>query len=965
MTTPPHTSDRFAGDRLVVRGARQHNLKGVDLTLPKGKLIVFCGVSGSGKSSLAFDTLYAEGQRRYVESLSAYARQFLGQMDKPVYDHIRGLSPTIAIDQKTTGSNPRSTVGTITEIYDYLRVLFARAGRQHCYSCGDPVGTQDPAQIVDDLLSLPEGTRLLVLAPVARGRKGTFQDTFGDAIKRGFLRARVDGEVVRLTPELSLDKKRKHDVDLVVDRAVVRERDKLRLTDSVETALKEGAGQCGVFVVPKADPSPDEDLPFTEKTYSEALFCDRCDISFPPLTPQRFSFNTPLGACGTCNGLGIALKADPERVIPDGTVTVRDGAIAPWAKQVENNSWTRRLLEALERDYKVDLDTPWQDLSERDRKILLFGADKKVKVKLDGKNGKGEWAMRFEGALSQIERRWKETASAQMREYYRSYFVERICPDCNGDRVRKESAAVRLAGERLPTLVSLPVSELVTWFDDIQLSGNEAQIAEELVKEIRARLGFLADVGLGYLNLGRAGQTLSGGESQRIRLASQVGCELTGVLYILDEPSIGLHPRDTTRLLGTLAHLRDIGNTVLVVEHDEETIRAADHIVDFGPGAGVRGGEVVAEGDYQAIMASPRSLTGDWLAGRRAMPKRDSRRPPQGWIRLKGARANNLQGVDVALPTGCFTVVSGVSGAGKSSLISGTLLPALAKALHGSERKIGAHDSIEGLDAIDKVIEVDQRPIGRTPRSNPATYTKVWDRIRAVFAGLPDAKVAGYTAGRFSFNVKGGRCENCKGDGVLKIEMHFLADVYVPCEVCGGKRFNEATLQVRYKGRNIADVLATSIDEAVELFRNHKSIYRVLHTLQRVGLGYLSLGQTAPTLSGGEAQRVKLAKELARADKGHTLYVLDEPTTGLHFEDTRRLLIVLQELCGRGNSVLVVEHNLELIRAADHVIDLGPEGGDGGGLVVVAGTPEDVEACEASHTGAALRQARAAEAVSA
>ncbi len=944
---------RYVGDRLVVSGARQHNLKGVNLDIPKGKLVVFCGVSGSGKSSLAFDTLYAEGQRRYVESLSAYARQFLGQMDKPLYDHIRGLSPTIAIDQKTTGSNPRSTVGTITEIYDYLRVLYARAGQQHCHTCGAAVGTQDPAQIVADLNSLPEGTRLLVLSPLERGRKGTFTDTFSDAMKRGYLRARVDGEVVRLTAELALDKNRKHDVDLVIDRVVIRQADTLRLTDSVETALKEGKGQCAAAVMLGADQRAD-DFAFVEKSYSEALYCDTCNVSYPPLTPQRFSFNTPLGACQTCNGLGIALKADPERVVPDGSLTVREGAIAPWAKQVENNSWTRRLLEALERDYKVDLDTPWDALTPRDRKLLMYGAAKKVNVKLDGKNGKGEWSMRFEGALTQIERRWKETASAQMREHYRAFFVEQICPECDGMRICKASAAVRLNGVILPKLSQMPVSELNAWFSALELVGNTATIASELVKEIRARLGFLSDVGLDYLSLGRNGQTLSGGESQRIRLASQVGCELTGVLYILDEPSIGLHPRDTRRLLRTLEHLRAIGNSVIVVEHDEETIRAADHIVDFGPGAGIRGGEVVAEGTVAQVMASPRSLTGDWLAGRRTMPSRDTRRPATSWVTLTGASANNLRGIDVALPMGCLTVITGVSGAGKSSLINGTLLPALANALNRSEKKVGEHSAITGLEAIDKVIEVDQRPIGRTPRSNPATYTKLWDKIRTVYASLPDAKVAGYGAGRFSFNVKGGRCEHCKGDGVLKIEMHFLADVYVPCDVCEGRRFNEATLQVRYKGLSISELLDTSIDEAAELFRNHPQIGRVLTTLQRVGLGYLHLGQPAPTLSGGEAQRVKLAKELSRAKRGHTLYVLDEPTTGLHFEDVRKLLVVLQDLVELGNSVLVVEHNLDLICIADHVIDLGPEGGDAGGAIVAVGTPEDIMACPQSYTGQAL-----------
>ena len=944
------------GNRIEIRGAAQHNLRNINLSLPKGCLIVFTGVSGSGKSSLAFDTLYAEGQRRYVESLSAYARQFLGQMDKPVYERISGLSPTIAIDQKSAGSNPRSTVGTVTEIHDHLRVLYARAGQQHCHNCGAPVGTQDPARIISDVLSLPEGTRILVLAPVARNRKGTFTDVLRKALKGGFVRARVDGEVVELVPDMALAKTRKHDVDLVIDRAVVRQRDRLRLTDSIETALREGEGRVAVAIVPPPPPpgAEPEEAP-ADRLYSEALHCDRCELSFPELSPARFSFNTPVGACASCNGLGIALEVDPARVVPDPTLSVRGGAIVPWARQVESSSWTTRLLEALERDYRADLDTPWEDLSERDRKLLLYGADRRVQVKLDGKRGKGTWAMRYEGIIPQTERRWKETTSARQRAFYAGFFAERTCSTCDGRRLRVESSAVLVGGRAINDICTLPVVEVSAWFDALELDGSAAEIGRELIKEIRARLGFLRSVGLGYLTLDRGVQTLSGGESQRIRLASQVGSELSGVLYILDEPSIGLHPRDTRRLLATLQRLRDLGNTVIVVEHDETTVRAADHMVDFGPGAGRHGGSIVAQGSVAEIMACEASLTGAYLSGRRQIPMPGKRRKSREGLRIRNASANNLRGINVDIPIGCLTVVTGVSGAGKSSLVSGTILPALAEAL-GRERPSGRGKSpLTGAQHFDKVIEVDQKPIGRTPRSNPATYAQVWGKIREVFAALPDARVAGYAPSRFSFNVKGGRCENCSGDGALKIEMHFLADVYVPCEVCGGKRFNEATLEVRYKGLSVADVLAATVDEAAELFRNHPGIRRILNTLQRVGLGYLTLGQKAPTLSGGEAQRVKLAKELARPGTGRTLYVLDEPSTGLHFEDVRRLLEVLAALVDRGNTVLVVEHAPDIIKVADHVIDLGPEGGSGGGLVVATGTPEQIAACADSHTGRALQ----------
>ena len=939
---------------IVIRGAAQHNLKNVNLTLPKQQLVVFCGPSGSGKSSLAFDTLYAEGQRRYVESLSAYARQFLGQMDKPVYEKLSGLAPTIAIEQKSAGNNPRSTVGTITEVYDYLRVLWARVGVQHCPSCGRRVGKQSPAQIVQSILELPEKTRILVLAPIERQRKGTFVDVFEEARKAGFVRARIDGKVLDLKEDLALEKNKKHDVDLVVDRAVASQGEKRRLTDSVEQALRHGKGRCIIAVSePTAElPWPIQPSGWAEEGFSEALACEHCHRSFSELSPLLFSFNSPLGACPDCNGLGFSMQVDPASIIPDENRTLRAGAVDPWGGP--ENSWSWRVLEAMEKTHKLQLDTPWKKLPKDQQELLLHGTDERIKVAWTGKHGEGSWAAKFEGVIPQLQRRWKDTASEAAREGYQKYFVQASCASCQGARLKEETRAVKVAGRTLPDIAGLPVSAAHHWVQTMELDGAAATIAAEVQKEILSRLGFLLSVGLGYLSLSRGGNTLSGGEAQRIRLASQVGSELTGVLYILDEPSIGLHARDSARLVRTLEHLRDLGNSVLVVEHDEETMRAADHIVDFGPGAGRLGGEVVAQGTLADIIATPGSRTGAWLSGRVQTKMPEKRRKPKNWLQIRGAESHNLRRLDVDIPLGVLAAVTGVSGAGKSTLVHDILLPVCHNALNKSRRPVGKHKAIHGLEQLDKVIEVDQQPIGRTPRSNPATYTKLWDLIREVFAQLPESKTAGYGPGRFSFNVKGGRCENCSGDGMLQIEMHFLADVYVPCEVCKGRRFNDATLAVTFKGKNIADVLETTVDEALELFTVHTHIARILKTLQEVGLGYVALGQPSTTLSGGEAQRIKLAKELARPGTGKTLYVLDEPTTGLHFDDVAKLLEVLQKLVAKGNSVLVIEHHLDLIAVADWVVDLGPEGGAEGGLLVAAGTPEQIARVKESYTGQAL-----------
>jgi excinuclease ABC subunit A len=932
-------------DHIVVRGAREHNLKSVDLAIPKKKLVVFTGVSGSGKSSLAFDTLYAEGQRRYVESLSSYARQFLGQMEKPKYDTIRGLSPTISIEQKAASNNPRSTVGTITEVHDYLRVLYASIGVQHCTGCGRPVGKQTAQQIVDAILALPEGSKLLLLAPLVQNRKGEYKELLGDAAKRGFARVRVDGVVHSLQERLALDKKLKHDIELVVDRLVVKKDIGPRLTDSVETALREGSGTLIVAdadkeqqVGPGIDP---EEYKKHDRFFSEHNACPYCGLSFPELAPQNFSFNSPLGSCPDCQGLGTRAEMDPDLIIPDPSLTIREGAVDPWAAGLDRGEgWTFEFVEHLSRSLGIDLDTPWSKLPRRDREIVLHGNEGMTRTRIV-----------WEGVVNQLHRRFKTTQSEPMRRYYLRYFSDKPCPTCGGERLKPESRAVKLRGRSIVELSGLTIRDAHAWLGALELAGNEARIAEELLKEIRNRLKFLLDVGLGYLTLDRPGPSLSGGESQRIRLASQMGSELTGVVYILDEPSIGLHQRDNGKLLATLKRLRDIGNSVIVVEHDEETMEEADWIVDFGPGAGEHGGRIVAEGTPAEVKKSPRSVTGAYLSGRREIAVPPRRRTGRGALTIAGAAENNLKDVTVSLPLGCFVAVTGVSGAGKSTLVNHILRPALNRLLYGAREVPGAHRSITGHEAIDKVIDINQQPIGRTPRSNPATYTKVFDCIRDVFAQTPEARAFGYLPGRFSFNVKGGRCEACQGDGMKLVEMHFLADVLVPCEVCHGKRFNEATLRVQFKGKNVAEVLDMSVEEARQHFEHHKEIQRVLQTLEDVGLGYVKLGQPSPTLSGGEAQRIKLSRELARVGTGKTLYILDEPTTGLHFEDVKKLLDVLDRLVEAGNSVVVIEHNLDVIKYADWIVDMGPEGGEEGGRVIAEGTPEEVARVKESFTG--------------
>ena len=947
VPAPPVREPVREPDFIEVRGAHEHNLQIDELRVPKRKLVVFTGVSGSGKSSLAFDTLYAEGQRRYIESLSAYARQFLGQLERPKVEHLRGLSPTIAIEQKSASNNPRSTVGTITEIYDYLRVLYARVGVQHCTTCGKPVRSSSPEQIVAELLHDHPGGKLTLLAPVVTHRKGEYKDLFEELRGRGFVRVEVDGEIHPLDEPPKLDKKLKHTIAVVIDRIIARPEDKRRITESVELALREGKGEM------RAVGEKSGKAAAVARTFSESRSC--CGRSFPELSPQSFSFNSPLGMCPTCNGLGTRMEPAPDLVVPDTSLTIRDGAIAPWASAMERGEgWTYRIVEALAKSCDVDLDTVWSKLPKKKRDTVLYGTEgKRIAVEWgsEGSSSHGTWGMRYEGVIPNLVRRFRETDSEAARDHYRRYFREAACDVCLGKRLRPESLAVKIAGAGLDTVTSMTVRGSADHFAGLGLTGAQQTIAEGALREITCRLQFLLNVGLDYLTLDRSGPTLSGGEAQRIRLASQLGSELSGVMYVLDEPSIGLHQRDNQRLIRTLQHLRDLGNTVLVVEHDEDTIRAADHLVDFGPGAGHLGGHVVFSGLPADILTCEGSVTGAYLSGRRKIAVPAERRKPKGAVVVRGAAEHNLQSIDVSFPLGVLCAVTGVSGAGKSSLVNGILLPALAHKLHDSLERIGKHKSIEGLGPLDKVIAIDQRPIGRTPRSNPGTYTKSFDLIRDLFAQLPESRARGWKAGRFSFNVKGGRCEDCQGDGVIKVEMHFLSDVYVPCEVCAGKRYNAQTLAVTYKNRTIADILDTSVDDCLGLFANVPTLKRILQTLVDVGLGYMKIGQTAPTMSGGEAQRVKLSRELCKVQTGNTLYVLDEPTTGLHFEDIARLLTVLQRLVDSGNTVLVIEHNLDVIKCADWIVDLGPEGGHGGGLVIAEGTPEQVAKVKKSFTG--------------
>ena len=935
-------------NEIIIKGAREHNLKNVNLVIPRNKLIVMTGLSGSGKSSLAFDTIYAEGQRRYVESLSSYARQFLGQMEKPDVDYIEGLSPAISIDQKTTSRNPRSTVGTVTEIHDYLRLMYARIGVPHCPKCGKPIQQQTVDQIVDQILALPERTKLMILAPVVRGRKGEFVKLLEDMTKQGYVRARIDGELCELSDPPKLVKNKKHTVEIVIDRLVVRPDIQQRLTDSLETAMKLAEGLVVASVIDGED-----------TLFSQNYACPDCGISIGELAPRMFSFNNPYGACPTCSGLGMLMKIDPAIVIPDQSLSLNQGAIqvSGW-NSGEFDSMAHTYLTALSEQYSFSLDTPVKDLPESALNILLYGTNgEKVKIHYTRGDGGGTFSAPFEGIVTNLERRYRETNSDAMKSLYEGYMSQIPCPDCGGKRLKKESLAVTIKDRNIAEISDLSVRDCRAFFDGITLTERERIIAHQILKEIQSRLGFLTDVGLGYLTLSRSAGTLSGGEAQRIRLATQIGSGLVGVLYILDEPSIGLHQRDNRRLLNSLKGLRDLGNTLIVVEHDEETMLDADWIVDVGPGAGIHGGEIVAEGTPDEIMANPASLTGQYLSGKKFVPIPTSRREPSGWLTIRGARTNNLKNIDVKLPLGVITCVTGVSGSGKSSLVNEILYKSLSRTLNRSRQRAGAHDGIDGVEQLNKIIAIDQSPIGRTPRSNPATYTGLFDMIRDVFAATPDAKARGYKPNRFSFNVKGGRCEACSGDGIIKIEMHFLSDVYVPCEVCKGRRYNRETLEVRYKGKNIYEVLEMTVDEALEFFRPIQKIARKLETMRDVGLGYVKLGQPATTLSGGEAQRVKLATELSRQATGRTIYVLDEPTTGLHVADVERLIQVLDRLAESGNTVVVIEHNLDVIKTADYIIDLGPEGGDGGGTVVTTGTPEAVAQCEASFTGQYLKRA--------
>jgi excinuclease ABC subunit A len=931
-------------DKIVIKGAREHNLKNIDVEIPRDKLVVLTGLSGSGKSSLAFDTVYAEGQRRYVESLSAYARQFLGQMEKPDVDSIEGLSPAISIDQKTTSKNPRSTVGTVTEVYDYLRLLYARIGQPHCPECGREISSQSIDQIIDRVMDLPEGSRIQLLAPVIRGRKGEYLKLIEDIKKMGFVRVRVDGEMRDVGEKIELEKNKKHTIEIIVDRLIIKPGIESRLADSLETALTHGDGVVIVDVIGGES-----------MLFSQNFACPECGISLEELTPRMFSFNTPYGACHSCSGLGFNMEIDPDMVIPDRNKSIAEGAIEPWGNNMSSGYY--QMLAAVGKHYGFTVDTPITEINERGLKAILYGTKEKIKFKFTGSSGISHtFENRYEGVIPNLQRRYRETNSNYMKEEIERYMSTKLCPECKGKRLKKESLAVTVGGKSIADVTELSVLEATAFFDNLELTEKQRIIARQVLKEIKNRLGFLVDVGLDYLTLARSSGSLSGGEAQRIRLATQIGSRLTGVVYILDEPSIGLHQRDNARLLKTLKELRDLGNTLIVVEHDEDTMYAADHIIDIGPGAGAHGGNVVAAGPLKSIMQCRESITGQYLSGNKFIPVPQIRRKPErGWIEVQGAREHNLKNINVSFPVGLFNCVTGVSGSGKSTLVNEILYKRLTRDLNRSRTIPGEHDDIKGIDILDKVIDIDQSPIGRTPRSNPATYTGVFDAIREVYSETPEAKMRGYRPGRFSFNVKGGRCEACRGDGIIKIEMHFLPDVYVPCEVCSGKRYNRETLEVRYKGKTIADVLDMTVEEALEFFTNHPKIRRKLQTLVDVGLGYIRLGQPSTTLSGGEAQRVKLATELSRRSNGGTLYILDEPTTGLHVADVHRLLGVLQQLVDAGSTVIVIEHNLDVIKTADYIIDLGPEGGDRGGQVIAEGTPEEVAENDRSYTGMFLK----------
>lgn len=933
---------------ITIKGAKEHNLKNIDIKIPRDEMVVVTGLSGSGKSSLAFDTIYAEGQRRYMESLSSYARQFLGQAEKPDVEKIEGLSPAISIDQKSTNRNPRSTVGTVTEIYDYLRLLYARIGVPHCPRCGKEIKRQTVDQMVDAVMELSEGTKFQLLAPVVRGRKGRHEKVLAQAKRSGYVRVLVDGSMYDLSEEITLDKNKKHDISIVVDRLVVKKGIERRLNDSIEAVMKLADG---IMVVDVIGGKP--------MNMSSSFSCPDCGISVDEIEPRSFSFNNPFGACPTCFGLGYRMEFDVDLMIPDKSISIADGAIVVlgWQSCTDKKSYTRAILDALAQEYGFDLNTPFDQMSEQAQNIILYGTNgHEVKVHYKGQRGEGIYDVAFEGLIRNVQRRYREVGSESMKEEYESFMTITPCDECNGQRLKQESLAVTVAGKNIYEMTTMSIDKLLDFLEHMELTDRQQFIGGGILKEVKARLQFLLDVGLNYLALYRATGTLSGGEAQRIRLATQIGSGLVGVAYILDEPSIGLHQRDNDKLIATLKHLRDLGNTLIVVEHDEDTMLAADHIVDIGPGAGALGGEVIAQGTAEQIMKNKKSITGAYLSGRIRIPVPEERRTPTGWLTVKGARQNNLKGIDVDFPLGIMTCVTGVSGSGKSSLVNEIVYKRLARDLNRARMKPGEHDKMEGLEQLDKVINIDQSPIGRTPRSNPATYTGVFDMIRDLFAETKDAKSRGYKKGRFSFNISGGRCEACKGDGIVKIEMHFLPDVYVPCEVCNGHRYNRETLEVQYKGKNIFDVLDMTVDEACDFFQNVPSILRKIETLKEVGLGYIKLGQPSTTLSGGEAQRVKLATELSRRSTGKTVYILDEPTTGLHFADVHKLVEILRRLSEGGNTVIVIEHNLEVIKTADYIIDIGPEGGDGGGTIVAAGTPEEICRVKKSHTGKYLKR---------